>query len=81
MRNQPICGDMTKFIENLEGPIFTCYFASIKDFIHKIVTKTEILAMDFLNNVQKNCGFGKGGHPLIAIIFAGRVITINREYD
>ena len=44
MGNQPICGDMTKFIENLDGPIFIG-FVSIKNFIHKIVTRTEILAL------------------------------------
>ena len=53
MRNQPICGDITKFIENLDGPIFTC-FASIKDVIHTIVTGTEILA---LASLQSNTNF------------------------
>ena len=44
MGNQSVCGDMTKFINNsLDGPSFTC-FALIKDFILKIVTRTEILA-------------------------------------
>ena len=53
MRNQPICGDITKFIENLYGPIFTC-FASIKDVIHTIVTGNEILA---LASLQSNTNF------------------------
>ena len=54
MRNQPVCGDMTKFINNsLDGPSFTC-FASIKDFILKIVTRTEILA---LASLQSNTNF------------------------
>ena len=53
MTNQPICGDITKFIENLDGPIFTC-FASIKDVIHTIVTGTEILA---LASLQSNTNF------------------------
>ena len=44
---------MTKFIENLDGPIFTC-FASIKDVIHTIVTGTEILA---LASLQSNTNF------------------------
>ena len=44
MRNQPSCGDMAKLVENLNGPIFSS-FASLKDFIHKIVTRTEILAL------------------------------------
>ena len=36
---------MTKFINNnLDRPSFTC-FASIKDFILKIVTRTEILVL------------------------------------
>ena len=44
MKNQPFCGDRAKFMDNFVKPVFT-YFASIKGFIHKIVTKTEILAL------------------------------------
>ena len=40
-------------IENLHGPIFTS-FVSFEDFIHKIVTKTEILA---LVSLQSNTNF------------------------
>ena len=40
-------------IENLHWPIFTS-FVSFKDFIHKIVTKTEILA---LVSLQSNTNF------------------------
>ena len=53
MGNQPICGDMTKIIENLDWPVFIC-FVSIKKFIHKIVTRTEILA---LASLQSNTNF------------------------
>ena len=53
MRNQPICGDMVKLVENLDGPIFIC-FASIKVCIHKIVTRTEFLA---LVSLQLNTNF------------------------
>ena len=48
MINQPIIGDMAKLVENLNRPIFTSS-ASLKDFIHKIVTRTEILALVSLN--------------------------------
>ena len=44
MKNQPICGDQAKFIDNLEGSVFH-YLAIIKGSITKIVTKTEILAL------------------------------------
>ena len=44
MINSPICGDRVKCMDNFVEPVFT-YFASIKGFIHKIVTKTEILAL------------------------------------
>ena len=44
MRNQPSCGDMAKLVENLDRPI-SYSFASLRDFIHKIVTRTEILAL------------------------------------
>ena len=53
MGNQPICGDMTKSIENLDGPIFIG-FDSIKNVIHEIVTRTEILA---LTSLQSNTNF------------------------
>ena len=53
MRNQPSCGDMAKLVENLDRPIFSS-FASLKDFIHKIVTGTEILAQVSL---QTNTNF------------------------
>ena len=35
---------MTKIIENLDWPVFIG-FVSIKKFVHKIVTRTEILAL------------------------------------
>ena len=44
MKNQPICGDLAIFIDNLEGSVFY-YFAILKGSITKIVTKTEILAL------------------------------------
>ena len=44
MKNQPICGDQAKFIDNLEGTVFD-YLAIIEGSIIKIVTKTEILAL------------------------------------
>ena len=53
MGNKPICGDMTKIIENLDWPVFIG-FVSIKNFIHKIVTRTEILA---LASLQSNTNF------------------------
>ena len=53
MRNQQICGDIAKLVENLDVPIFSS-FASLKDFIHKIVTGTEILAQVSL---QTNTNF------------------------
>ena len=53
MKNQPICGDIAKLVENLDGPIFTS-FVSFKDFIHKSVTKTENLA---LVSFQSNTNF------------------------
>ena len=53
MKNQPICGDIAKLVENLGGPSFTS-FVSLKDFIHKIVTRTEILA---LVSLQSNTNF------------------------
>ena len=53
MGNQPICGDMTKIIENLDWPVFIG-FVSIKKIIHKIVTRTEILA---LASLQSNTNF------------------------
>ena len=43
MKNQPIYGDIAILVENLNVHFFT-YFASIKGIIHKIVTRTEILA-------------------------------------
>ena len=55
MKNQPICGDQAKFIDNLEGSVFH-YLAIIKGSITKIVTRTEILALVFL---QWNANFKK----------------------
>ena len=50
-------------IENLHGPIFTS-FVSFEDFIHKIVTKTEILA---LVSLQSNTNF-KRYEPILGDI-------------
>ena len=60
MINQPIIGDMAKLVENLNRPIFTSS-ASLKDFIHKIVTRTEILA---LASLQSNTNFKQYRHIL-----------------
>ena len=43
LRNQPLCGDTAKLVDKLDRSNLT-YFASIKGFIQKIVTWTEILA-------------------------------------
>ena len=53
MKNQPICGDIAKLVENLNRPISTSP-ASLKDFIYNIVTRTEILA---LASLQSNTNF------------------------
>ena len=53
MKNQPIYGDIAILVENLNVHFFT-YFASIKGIIHKIVTRTEILA---LVSLQWNTNF------------------------
>ena len=55
MKNQPIYGDIAILVENLNVHFFT-YFASIKGIIHKIVTRTEILA---LVSLQWNAKFKK----------------------
>ena len=60
MTKQPICGDMAELVENLNGPIFTSS-ASLKDFIHKIVTRTEIMALVF---VKSNTNF-KRNRPIL----------------
>ena len=60
MINQPIIGDMAKLVENLNRPIFTSS-ASLKDFIHKIVTRTEILA---LVSLKSNTNF-KRTRPIL----------------
>ena len=43
-RYRPILGDMTKLMDNLEGPILSA-LATINGTVSKIVTKTEILAL------------------------------------
>ena len=53
LKNQPIYGDIAILVENLNVHFFT-YFASIKGIIHKIVTRTEILA---LVSLQWNTNF------------------------
>ena len=63
MKNQLICGDTAKLMENLGGPLFSC-FASINGFICKIVTKIEILALVLL---QLNTNF-KGYRPFLGDI-------------
>ena len=60
MRNQPLCGDTAKFMDKLDRSNFT-YFASIKGFIHKSVTSTEILA---LASLQLDTNF-KQGRPIL----------------
>ena len=60
MKNQPICGDIAKSVENLNRPIYTSS-ASLKDFIHKIVTKTEILS---LVSLKSNTNF-KRNRPIL----------------
>ena len=55
MRKSSICGDVVKLVEKLDVPFFS-YLASIKRIIHKIVTRTEILA---LVSLQWNAKFKK----------------------
>ena len=56
MRKSSICGDIVKLVEKIICVVFFSYLASIKRIIHKIVTRTEILA---LVSLQWNAKFKK----------------------
>ena len=47
MKKQPICGYSVKFVDISSGSVLTS-LTTIYSLIHKIVTKTEILALVWL---------------------------------
>ena len=53
MKKQPICGYSVKSVDNSSGSVLTS-LTTIYSLIHKIVTKTEILA---LVSLQPNTNF------------------------